>query len=106
MTPQDLLKFGLIPEFIGRLPVVAKLDKLDRKTLIKILTEPKNALVKQYKSLLSMDGVDLSFEKDAVEAIADKISRYFVPTILLLSLLIRIIQRFARLKKWQTDYIY
>ena len=72
ITPQDLLKFGLIPEFIGRLPVVAKLDKLDRKTLIKILTEPKNALVKQYKSLLSMDGVDLSFEKDAVEAIADK----------------------------------
>ncbi len=72
ITPQDLLKFGLIPEFIGRLPVVAKLDKLDKKTLVKILTEPKNALVKQYQSLLGMDGVDLSFDKDAVEAIADK----------------------------------
>ena len=72
ITPQDLLKFGLIPEFIGRLPVVAKLDKLDKKTLVKILTEPKNALVKQYQSLLGMDGVDLSFDKDAVEAIAEK----------------------------------
>ena len=72
ITPQDLLKFGLIPEFIGRLPVVAKLDKLDKRTLVKILTEPKNALVKQYQSLLGMDGVDLSFDKDAVEAIADK----------------------------------
>ena len=72
ITPQDLLKFGLIPEFIGRLPVVAKLDKLDKKTLVKILTEPKNALVKQYQSLLGMDGVDLSFDKEAIEAIADK----------------------------------
>ena len=72
ITPQDLLKFGLIPEFIGRLPVVAKLDKLDKKTLVKILTEPKNALVKQYQSLLGMDGVDLTFDNDAVEAIADK----------------------------------
>jgi len=72
ITPQDLLKFGLIPEFIGRLPVVAKLDKLDKKTLVKILTEPKNALVKQYQSLLGMDGVDLSFDKDAIEAIAEK----------------------------------
>ena len=72
ITPQDLLKFGLIPEFIGRLPVVAKLDKLDKKTLVKILTEPKNALVKQYQSLLGMDGVDLSFDNDAVEAIAEK----------------------------------
>ena len=66
------MKFGLIPEFIGRLPVVAKLDKLDKKTLVKILTEPKNALVKQYQSLLGMDGVDLTFDNDAVEAIADK----------------------------------
>jgi len=72
ITPQDLLKFGLIPEFIGRLPVVAKLDKLDKKTLVKILTEPKNALVKQYQSLLGMDGVDLSFDAEAIEAIADK----------------------------------
>lgn len=72
IIPQDLLKFGLIPEFVGRLPVFAKLDKLDRKTLITILTEPKNALVKQYAALLGFDGVDLVFTKDAVEAIADK----------------------------------
>lgn len=72
LIPQDLLKFGLIPEFIGRLPVFAKLDKLDRKTLIKILTEPKNALIKQYKALFAFDGVKLEFEDNAVEAIADK----------------------------------
>ena len=72
IIPQDLLKFGLIPEFVGRLPVFAKLDKLDRETLITILTEPKNALVKQYKALLGFDGVELEFEKDAVVAIADK----------------------------------
>ncbi len=71
VTPQDLLKFGLIPEFIGRLPVVAKLTKLDKAALIKILTEPKNALCKQYQALLDMDGVALSFEDEAVEAIAD-----------------------------------
>ncbi|MBO5059673.1 MAG: ATP-dependent Clp protease ATP-binding subunit ClpX [Clostridia bacterium] len=71
ITPQDLLKFGLIPEFIGRLPIVAKLSKLDKETLVKILTEPKNALVKQYQVLLGMDGVDLSFDEDAVEAIAE-----------------------------------
>lgn len=71
ITPQDLLKFGLIPEFIGRLPIVAKLNKLDKKALIEILTEPKNALVKQYQTLLDMDGVELSFDKDAVEAIAE-----------------------------------
>lgn len=72
ITPQDLLKFGLIPEFIGRLPVFATLDKLDRETLITILTEPKNALVKQYQVLLGFDDVELEFEKDAVSAIADK----------------------------------
>ena len=72
LIPQDLLKFGLIPEFIGRLPVFAKLDKLDRKTLITILTEPKNALVKQYKALFAFDGVKLEFEDGAVEVIADK----------------------------------
>lgn len=71
VTPQDLLKFGLIPEFIGRLPIVAKLEKLDRKALIKILTEPKNALIKQYQSLLKMDNVKLVFDKGAIEAIAD-----------------------------------
>ena len=72
IIPQDLLKFGLIPEFIGRLPVFARLDKLDRQTLIKILTEPKNALIKQYKTLFAFDGVKLEFEDDAIEAIADK----------------------------------
>lgn len=72
IIPQDLLKFGLIPEFVGRLPVFAKLDKLDRETLITILTEPKNALVKQYQTLLGFDGVELEFDKDAVIAIADK----------------------------------
>ena len=71
VTPQDFLKFGLIPEFIGRLPNVAKLEKLDRKALIKIMTEPKNALVKQYQSLLKMDNVTLKFDKAAVEAVAD-----------------------------------
>lgn len=71
VAPQDLLKFGLIPEFIGRLPVVAKLEKLDKNALVKILTEPKNALCKQYQVLLGMDNVELTFEKDAIDAIAD-----------------------------------
>ncbi len=72
ITPQDLLKFGLIPEFIGRLPVFTTLDKLDRDTLVTILTEPKNALVKQYKALMGFDDVELVFEPDAIEAIADR----------------------------------
>lgn len=72
MTPQDLLKFGLIPEFIGRLPVFATLDKLDRETLVTILTKPKNALVKQYKALMGFDDVELEFEPEAIEEIADK----------------------------------
>ena len=72
MIPQDLQKFGLIPEFIGRLPVYAALDKLDRDTLVTILTQPKNALTKQYQALLGLDGVTLEFEPDAIEAIADK----------------------------------
>ena len=72
MTPQDLLKFGLIPEFIGRLPVFATLDKLDRETLVTILTKPKNALVKQYKALMGFDDVELEFEPGAIEEIADK----------------------------------
>ena len=71
VTPQDFLKFGLIPEFIGRLPIVAKLEKLDKKALIKILTEPKNAIVKQYQALLKMDNVSLIFDKAAIEAVAD-----------------------------------
>lgn len=72
IIPQDLLKFGLIPEFIGRLPIFSKLDKLDRETLITILTQPKNALIKQYTALFEFDGIKLRFEPDAVTAIADK----------------------------------
>ncbi len=70
--PQDFVKFGLIPEFIGRVPLTVSLNMLDREALIRILTEPKNALTKQYKRLLELDGVDLKFDKDALEAIADK----------------------------------
>ena len=72
LEPEDLLKFGLIPEFVGRLPVIATLDDLDEKALVKILTEPKNALVKQYQSLFKMEGVELTFTKDACKAIAKK----------------------------------
>ncbi|MDO5398188.1 MAG: ATP-dependent Clp protease ATP-binding subunit ClpX [bacterium] len=72
LQPSDLLKFGLIPEFIGRLPVFAKLDQLDRNMLVTILTQPKNALVKQYQALMEMDGTELVFRDEAVEAIADK----------------------------------
>ena len=70
MQPEDLLKFGLIPEFIGRVPVYAVLDPLEEKTLMQILTEPRNAILKQYKELLKMDGVELEFEPDAVQLIA------------------------------------
>jgi ATP-dependent Clp protease ATP-binding subunit ClpX len=69
---EDLMKFGLIPEFIGRLPVVAPLQELDEDALVKILTEPKNALVKQYKRLLELDGVGLDFTDDALRAVAEK----------------------------------
>ena len=72
ILPQDLLKFGMIPEFIGRLPIIASLKELDKDALIKITTEPKNALVKQYKKLLQMDDVELIFEPEALEAIVDK----------------------------------
>ena len=68
----DLLKFGIIPELIGRLPVVASLESLKRDDLVRILTEPKNAMTKQYKALLSYDGVELEYEQEALEAIADK----------------------------------
>ncbi|MBS7299180.1 MAG: ATP-dependent Clp protease ATP-binding subunit ClpX [Eubacteriales bacterium] len=71
LIPQDLLKFGLIPEFIGRLPVVAKLDQLDRAALVDILTKPKNALIKQYKVLMGFDDVELVVEDDALDAIAE-----------------------------------
>ena len=72
LLPQDLLKFGLIPEFVGRLPIVATLEELDRNALIDIVTKPKNALVKQYKKLFAMDNVELDFEKEALELIVDK----------------------------------
>ena len=72
ILPQDLLKFGLIPEFVGRLPIITTLKELDRETLIKIVTEPKNALVKQYKQLFKYDNVELEFEKEALELIVDK----------------------------------
>lgn len=74
VTPQDLLKYGLIPEFVGRLPVIATLDSLDRDTLVRILVEPKNALIRQYQKLFEMDDVYLEIDKAAVEAIADKAS--------------------------------
>ena len=72
VLPEDLLKFGMIPEFIGRLPVITSVQKLDREALINILTEPKNALVRQYRKLFELDGVDLEFTDDALEAIADQ----------------------------------
>ena len=71
-TPQDLVKFGLIPEFVGRVPICVSLRGLDKEALIKILKEPKNALIKQYQKLFDMDDVELTFEEDAIEAIADK----------------------------------
>ena len=70
LRPEDLMKFGLIPEFVGRLPVVVTLDQLDESALVRILTEPRNALVKQYAKLLELDGVSLSFDQDALTAIA------------------------------------
>ena len=70
MMPQDFIKFGLIPEFIGRVPVVVSLDALDEDALVRILQEPKNSLVKQYKALMDMDGVDLEFEPDALREVA------------------------------------
>ena len=70
MMPEDLLKFGLIPEFVGRLPVTVTLESLDESALVKILTEPKNALVKQYQKLLELDGVQLEFKEEALRAVA------------------------------------
>ena len=72
LEPEDLLKFGLIPEFVGRIPITTALHPLTKEELIKILTEPKNAIVKQYKKLLQMDGIDLEFKLDALKEIADK----------------------------------
>ena len=70
LTPQDLMKFGLTPEFVGRLPVFVALDELDEDALVRILTEPKNSLVKQYKKLMELEGVDLEFEPEALREIA------------------------------------
>ena len=72
VSPEDLLKYGLIPEFVGRLPVVATLDDLDKDALVRILTEPKNALVKQYSKLVEFESVTLQFTEDALVAIAEK----------------------------------
>ena len=75
ILPQDLLRYGLIPEFVGRVPIIVTLEALDIESLVKILTEPKNALVKQYKKLFELDGVDLEFMDDAMQAIADEAMR-------------------------------
>lgn len=72
IQPQDLIKFGLIPEFIGRLPVVVKLDKLSSDDLVNILVNPKNAIIKQYQTMLKMDGVELDFNQNALKSIAEK----------------------------------
>ena len=72
MTLDDLREFGMIPEFLGRLPVIFTLDGLTKEMLVKILKEPKNAILKQYQKLLALDGVDLVFDEDALEAIAQK----------------------------------
>jgi ATP-dependent Clp protease ATP-binding subunit ClpX len=72
VLPEDFVKYGLIPEFIGRVPVNVSLDPLDEEALIRILTEPKSALVKQYKRLFEMDGVTLQFTEDSLVAIAEK----------------------------------
>lgn len=69
---QDFVKYGMVPEFVGRMPIIAVLDELDEESLIKILTEPKNSLVKQYKKLFQLDGIELEFEPDALKAIAKK----------------------------------
>lgn len=71
VLPQDLVKYGLIPEFVGRVPVTVTLEMLDRDALIRILTEPKSAIVKQYQKLLELDGVELTFDEEALEAVAD-----------------------------------
>jgi ATP-dependent Clp protease ATP-binding subunit ClpX len=75
ILPQDLLRYGLIPEFVGRVPIIVTLDALDKDSLVKILTEPKNALIKQYKKLFELDGVDLEFMEDSLLAIADEALR-------------------------------
>ena len=72
VVPHDLVKYGLIPELVGRLPVITALDGLDQEALVRILTEPKNSILKQYKKLFALDKVELDFEKSALEAVAQK----------------------------------
>ena len=72
LEPEDLIKYGLIPEFIGRMPIIATLDDLDEKSLIKILKEPKNSLIKQYKRLFEFEEVELEFKEEAISEIAKK----------------------------------
>jgi ATP-dependent Clp protease ATP-binding subunit ClpX len=72
VEPEDLIHYGLIPEFVGRLPVVATLEELDAEALVKILTEPKNSLTKQYTKLFEMEGVEVDFREDALRAVAQK----------------------------------
>jgi ATP-dependent Clp protease ATP-binding subunit ClpX len=72
VEPEDLVKYGLIPEFVGRLPVVATLDELDEDALVKILTEPKNAITKQFKKMFDMENVEIEFRPDALNAIAKR----------------------------------
>jgi ATP-dependent Clp protease ATP-binding subunit ClpX len=76
VVPQDLKSFGLIPEIIGRLPVLTYLNPLDREALKRILTEPKNSIIRQYKKLFEMDGVDLTFTKEALDTLVDKAVEY------------------------------
>ena len=75
LEPEDLIKYGLIPEFIGRMPIIATLDELNESSLIKILKEPKNSLIKQYQRLFEFENVKLEFKEDAVLEIAKKLSR-------------------------------
>ncbi len=72
LEPEDLVRYGLIPEFVGRLPVIATLDELDKAALIQILTEPRNALTKQYARLFEMEGVQIDFRQDALDAVAER----------------------------------
>ncbi|HDM32837.1 MAG TPA: ATP-dependent Clp protease ATP-binding subunit ClpX, partial [Deltaproteobacteria bacterium] len=75
VQPEDLIKYGMIPEFVGRLPVVSTLHELDEDALVTILTQPKNALVKQYQILFKLEGVELSFTDDALKAVAEEAMR-------------------------------
>ena len=72
MHPEDLIKYGMIPEFVGRIPVVSTLHELDHESLVRILTEPKNSLVRQYETMLSFEGVDLTMTPDALDAVAEE----------------------------------